>query len=285
MNLLKILLLTLCFQYFIIPSYAENISVDEEKLVSNIRKSLSVPVNWKMQIMDLKPSVFTNLYQARIEIMSEKDQRNVNIFVSSDSRYYIVGHSYDVNVDMDVLRQGMIDMKNAPYKGNPKAPVTIVEFSDLQCGSCKNAHRAIEQEKLVESYGDKVRLVYKNYPLARYHNWALPAAVACMCAYEQKPDAFWKMQEEFFVNQSQITPDNLSEKAMSFAKSTGLNLKSFKECYEKQKTLDRVNADLADGAAIGIESTPTFFVNGRIVTGFPGIANFKLLIDHFLNQK
>lgn len=259
--------------------------IDEEKVLLNIRKSLSVPLHVEMKITNLQASLFQNFYQGTIQFTSKNNQANQNIFISTDSRYFIVGNLYDVNRDMDLVRRNMINLKDVPYQGGTSAPVIIVEYSDLQCSACKVAHDAFQHEKLIENYAGKVKFVYKNFPLDRYHKWAVKAAVASLCASKQNMKAFWEMQDKIFAQQNEITMEKLDDQMLEFAKTVNLDLKSFKDCYEKQMTLDQVNADVAEGNALGVGVTPTFLVNGRVIAGVPDMSQMKLLIDEFLREK
>ena len=263
----------------------EPIVVKEDKILASVRKSISILPSWKTRLLNLKKSPFTGVYEANVEFSADNNVRMLSIFISTDSKFYVVGNLYDSSLDYDALRRRKIHLEGAPSKGDLDAPVTIVEFSDLQCSSCKQAHEAIQKDNLLESYRGQVRFVYKNYPLSGFHPWALQAAVGCMCAYRQNPDAFWKMQNDLYFDQAGVTVDNLKERVMRSAKEGGLNLKKFEECYDQKAALDRVNADLAEGNSLGVNATPTFFVNGRVLPGYPGTPQLKLLIDDFLAQK
>lgn len=256
--------------------------VDQEKLIPNIRKSLSIPLNWEIKIANLEMSPFPNFYRGLVEISLGEHRRLQNIFISTDSRYYLIGNLYDVNTDMDALRMSWIDLKNAPSKGSPNAPVTIVEYIDLQCSACKVAHEFLEKEKLVENYAGKVRMVYKYYIPTKAHQWAEDASIACLCAYQQSQEAFLKMQNSILLQQNEIAKDNLEIKLASAAHSAGLNMKKFKECVQKKATKELLQAQQAEAIGIGVTSTPTFFVNGRAVLGIPDVVQLRKLIDSFL---
>ena len=258
--------------------------IDEEKVIENMKKSLSVPPNAEVKIVDLKPSQFPNFYQGQIEMSFKGSQFRQSIFISTDSRYYFVGTVYDSNLDYDQMRQKMVNLKDEPYKGGEKAKVTIVEYSDLQCGTCKKAHEMFQNEHLIESYQGKVKLVFKGFPL-KSHNWAMQAAIGCQCAYEQNPKAFWKMTDQIFAHQDEINAGNVDVQISSAAQSIGLKMKLFNECYDKKVPLDRINADVAEGNQIGIGSTPSFIINGRLVVGIPEVAQYKEVINYFLSQK
>jgi len=164
---------------------------------------------------------------------------------------------------------------DAPFKGAEDAKVTIVEFSDFQCPFCsKGANLVSELEK---KYGKKVKIVFKNFPLP-FHAQAKIAAEAALCAKDQDAKAFWKLHDVMFQDQSKLDRDNL----ISSAKKIGLKDKVFTECLDGGKFKAKVEADMNEGQAIGVKSTPTFFVNGQLIAGAQPIEVFSEIIDEEL---
>ena len=131
-------------------------------------------------------------------------------------------------------------------------------------------------------YEGKVRLYFKYLPLKSIHPWAESAAIAAECAATQNPDAFWKMYHSLFKAQRDINPDNLKAKVSEFAKGAGLDQAAFATCFDDKATLPRIEADLAEAASVGANSTPTFFINGRRLEGAQPLENFKAIIDEQL---
>jgi protein-disulfide isomerase len=164
---------------------------------------------------------------------------------------------------------------DAPYMGGADAKVTIVEFSDFQCPFC--ARGAALMEELKKKYGNKIKVAFKNFPLP-FHNHAKKAAEAALCAHEQKKSHFWKMHDKMFADQSGLSKDGLIAKAVSI----GLDKKKFTECLESEKFHKAVDADIEEGKKVGVKSTPTFFVNGKMVNGAQPIEVFSELIDEEL---
>ncbi len=276
-------LLLFCVFHPIPVSAEDSVSINQEQLLPNIRKALSIPNEWSMRIVRAGPAPVPGLVQADLEVaLGSANVRSQKIFLSENGRHYIIGNLFDTETDMDQVRFKSIDFSRSPSKGPEKAPVTIVEFSDLQCASCKNAHFALENDKIVESYKGKVRLVYKNFPLMRVHPWAFQGSVGALCAYRQKSQAFWSMINELYAKQAEVNVDNIREKLMASAQALKLNMPAFQTCFDTQATASDVSRDLAEGNALGISSTPTFMVNGRLVVGYPGAASLKRLIDEFL---
>lgn len=250
-------------------------------LLKSIKQSLSVNPDWEIKIAKVQISSFPFLYRAGLEFHHAGEVRLQNIFISTDSRRYIIGSVFATDVDMDEIRQKKLDIKRSPSKGNESAPVVLVEFSDLQCVSCKRIQEDMNKEKLLKTYKKKVLYVKKYLPHVKFHNWALPASVGCLCAWRQNKNAFWKMQEDIYSEQGNITPQNLREKLMNSAKRWGLNLQEFGACFDQKQTLKDVESDIAEAGSLGIRATPSFLVNGRLLRG-PTVPQVKKVIDEFL---
>lgn len=144
-------------------------------------------------------------------------------------------------------------------RGNVDAPVTIVEYSDFQCPFCARFHPTVKQ--ILENYPDKVRWVYKHFPLASIHPEATPAAEASECAAEQ--GKFWEFADGLFDNQSRLSKSFYSD----LAEDLGLNTSQFDECVSSRKYQDLVQANLDEGADVGVRGTPGSFVNGEVIPG------------------
>jgi len=176
-----------------------------------------------------------------------------------------------------------ISLKGEPAKGPGNAKVTIVEYSDFQCPFCARAYNTIEKEVL-RDYGDKVRFYYKHYPL-NFHPWAQPAAVAAECASRQSEQAFWKLYEAFFEKQREINPQNLKEKVDEALKDVKIDKQKFDTCFNNQETLEQVRYEMAEGQSVGINGTPGFIINGRLLSGAQPYQMFKNVIDDELASK
>jgi protein-disulfide isomerase len=159
----------------------------------------------------------------------------------------------------------------APVRGNPDAPVTIVEFSDFHCPFCRRVQPAVSQ--VLAKYGDKVKLVYRDFPLDQLHPQARAAAEASRCAQEQ--GKFWEFHDVLFRNDPDATAPTLNK----LAKEAGLDAAAFETCRASGKYKQPVQASSVEGARLGITGTPTFFVNGRILVGAQPLEEFSKIID------
>jgi protein-disulfide isomerase len=158
-----------------------------------------------------------------------------------------------------------------PSIGPETAPVTIIEFSDYQCPFCGRAEPTVR--KLLERYGDQIRLVYRHYPLDRIHPRARAAAEAAVCAEEQ--DRFWAYHEQLFANQRKLEDADLEQ----YAQNVGLDMDAFNACRERPDVKARVQADAAAAQAAGVSGTPAFFVNGIMLSGARPEEAFAEIID------
>jgi|SRR3989338_703372 len=167
--------------------------------------------------------------------------------------------------------------------GDPKAKVTIVEFSDFQCPFCRTFW-SDTYTKIKSQYIDtgKVKIVYKHFPL-EFHPMALPSALASECAAEQ--GKFWEMHDKIFQEQAKLGTGTVSYTEASLKKwagQIGLNAGQFNACLDSQKYASRVNGDQEYGTKLGVNGTPAFFINGNRLIGAQPFASFQALIEEEL---
>lgn len=169
-----------------------------------------------------------------------------------------------------------IAASNAPSKGPAGAPVEIVEFSDFQCPYCLRAHATVDQ--VLAAYGDRIHFVYRHFPLPSHPN-ARPAAEASACAAEQ--DKFWPYHDRLFAQPSKLSDADLKQHAVEL----GLDAAKFNACVDGRKYKGLVDADMKEADDAGVNATPTFFINGRVVSGALPFESFKRIIDDELSQQ
>ncbi|KKW22284.1 MAG: DsbA oxidoreductase [Parcubacteria group bacterium GW2011_GWA1_51_12] len=167
-----------------------------------------------------------------------------------------------------------------PFLGNPEAPVTVVEFSDFQCPFCGRFYKNVEP-RLLDEYvkTGKVRFVYRDFAfLGDESTWAAEAAE---CADEQ--GKFWEYHNYLFERQNGENQGAFSKVNLkSFAKAVGLEGSKFDQCFDGGKYTAEVEKDLADARALGVNATPTSFINGVKVTGAVPYESFKVSIEEAL---
>jgi len=195
------------------------------------------------------------------------------------TRNYLAGlrGKYKVQSLLEPLRTS-IATAGEPTQGGDAAKVTIVEFSDFQCPVCRRMEPVLK--KVMKNYGDQIRLVYRQFPLANLHPHAEKAAEASLCAFEQKK--FWPMHDTMFSDQSKLAVKDLQRSAAKL----GMDAKQFKQCLDDGKYAGRVSRDIAEGQATGlITGTPTLFVNGRYISGAVPYDRLASVIDDELQRR
>jgi protein-disulfide isomerase len=160
-----------------------------------------------------------------------------------------------------------------PFKGPEDAPVTIVAFSDYQCPFCSRAETTVQQ--VLQKYGDKVRLVVRDFPLS-FHQNAETASMGAACAGEK--GKFWEMHGAMFANQAKLSATDLVDTAGGL----GLDKDEFKACIDSGKYRAKIRKDMEDGQKYGVTGTPTFFINGIMLVGARGPEEFYDVIDREL---
>ena len=158
--------------------------------------------------------------------------------------------------------------------GGEDAPVTMIEFADYECPYCKLAQPTVEQ--VLDTYGDKVRYVYRDFPLP-FHSHARPASLAARCAEEQGKGKYWEYHDALFE-----APDLSTDGLRSLADSVGLDRAKFDDCLASEKYNDAIDKDVSDGSNAGVNGTPAFFINGRFLSGALPFEQLKAVIDEEL---
>ena len=199
--------------------------------------------------------------------------------VSNDGKRIIRGSVYDVAKNPFDADKNKISTDNQPSFGAPDAPVSVVMYSDFQCSYCKEEANVI-RKNLAAAFPTQARVYFKDYPLEPIHPWAKPAAVAGRCVFRQKPAAFWDFHDWIFEHQGEITVENLKDKVAEFGKTKSLEPIQLAACMETKATEAEVNKSQAEGRALGVNSTPTLFVNGRRLVGNMPWPQLKQIIEH-----
>ncbi|GHT72958.1 hypothetical protein AGMMS50262_03170 [Bacteroidia bacterium] len=144
-------------------------------------------------------------------------------------------------------------------QGQPNAVITLIEYADYQCPYCRQAHYIVKD--LQKRLGDRLQVVFRNYPLQQLHPHAVNAAIAAETAAVQQK--FWEMNDMLFDNQRYLDDASL----VKYAKEIGIDIEKFKKDFGSQPTIEKVEEDIESGNKAGVEGTPTFFVNGRFFDG------------------
>jgi protein-disulfide isomerase len=167
-----------------------------------------------------------------------------------------------------------VAMDGAPFKGPATAPVTIVKFEDFHCPFCKRVQPALTE--ILSRYGDKVRLVHRDFPIDRLHPEASKAHEAARCANDQ--EKFWAYHDVLYANAPKGSPEQLK----AYAQEVGLDLAAFEHCLNSGKYQAAVQQDVEGGTRAGVTGTPAFFINGQLISGAQPVDSFVRVIDEEL---
>jgi protein-disulfide isomerase len=220
----------------------------------NVQLTVSVP----------KESEVPGLLETTVDLKDGENSQSAKFYVSKDGKYLVRGEVSDLSKDPLAETRARIEMKDAPVLGDPKAPVTLVEFSDFECPVCRSLHDVLRG--MLPNY-PQVRVVFKDFPLEHLHPWARTAALAGRCAYQQDPKAFWKVYDAIYDQQGIISASNAWSKMADFAADARLNPDAFKACMASPEAGAAVDANRENGQQLEVNSTPTVFVNGRRLVG------------------
>ena len=214
-----------------------------------------------------KQSVVPGLLETTVDLKNGDNSEAAKFYLSSDGKYLVRGEVSDLSKDPLAETRALLEMKDAPFVGDPNAPVTLVEFSDFQCPVCRNLHDTLRG--MLPNY-PQVKVVFKDFPLETLHPWARTAALAGRCAYQQDPKAFWKLYDAIYDHQEVISAANAWAKMTEYAGDAGLNAETFRSCLASPEASAAVDASRANGQQLEVNSTPTVFVNGRRLVGADG---------------
>ena len=218
----------------------------------------------KVKLGPLAPSAASDFYTVPIEVTLNDQTQSGEVYVSKDGKTLLRGEIYDMATDPFSANREKIQIQGSPSKGPANARVTLVEYSDYECPHCRQLYDAL---KTIEPRFPQVRIVHKDFPLTLVHPWAATAALGGQCAFEQSPTAFWKVHDAIFDNQDLISTENVWDMLMDFAKAAGLNGDAFKACMASPEAEKVVAANHDEGVALGVNSTPTVYINGRPLVG------------------
>jgi protein-disulfide isomerase len=210
----------------------------------------------------LKSQLRLSVKQAKTQQLREDYMKRLH----SDSNVAILLSPPRVQVGYDPKR----------LRGNPKAPVMIVEFSDYQCPYCQHVEATLKD--VLAKYGDKVSLAYRDFPLTKIHSQAEIAAVASRCALEQ--GRFWEYHDQLLAA-SKLDKDTLVE----YARNLKLDDKQFDSCLTSEKYKAEIEKDSEEGNKAGVQGTPGFFINGVTLSGAEPQDAFTRIIDDELRRK
>jgi len=241
------------------------------------------------EIKDIKlsvptPSPFAGVFTRTLTVTTSHGPIKTMLFTDQSGQKVIIGEYLDMRSDpWGRINMEKLRLTDRATQGPADAPVTIVEFADFECPFCARAFGQIET--LVNNrYKGKVRLIFKNFPLAM-HPWARPAAIAAECIRRQNPADFWDFAQILYTSQAQINPANLRDRIDAYAKANKLDSAALNQCMMGKSADEVINQDQRDGMIAHVQSTPTFLIDGIPVIGLPEEKSFTFVLDSELKDR
>jgi len=261
------------------PAAADSTNLPSEATVDSFMHQqfgYESDLSWK--ISSIRPSTVQGLAEVTVVLANPQGQQLTRFYVAPDGQHALVGEIIPFGARPFDPAKSILDKGiTGPSRGPKDAPVTIVEFGDLQCPACKAAQPTIEALVAAEP---GARFVFQNFPL-EMHNWAAKGAAYSDCVGRASNDAFWKFVSKTYETQSDITAENADEKLTAIAEGAGVKGAEIAACAAKPETKAHVDASIALGKAVDVTGTPTLFINGRRIGSFDARMSdvYKSLVD------
>ena len=281
-----VLFLAVCFGCSAQPAPSE-LSVRIERQVRSFYK---IPSDVKISMSPMKASEFPSYDSFTITFDSGSKQQQYDFLLSKDGKTLVRMTKLDMTKDPYAEVMKKIDVNGRPTRGNKDAKVVAINYDDFQCPYCSRMHQNLFPGILKE-YGDSVLFIYKDFPLSEIHPWATRAAVDGNCLGAQSTDAYWSFADYIHANQGDINKEKgkdaqfavVDRLASEQGKKNNLDSAKLDACIKAQQD-DKVKASVKEGESLGVEATPTLFVNGEKVDGAVPPEQLRAVLDRALVQ-
>jgi len=239
-------------------------SLDKPKLEAYLRYlELWVPdVNVKIDDPQPMPGV-PGFNTVGVHLSYKQASMDLKYYVSDDGTRVFKGDVYDLTKSPFQTALDTLKTDQQPsYNGSDKSSVNLMVFGDFQCPFCKAEATALRQQ-VPAAFAGKVRVYFMDFPLDSIHPWARPASIAGRCVLRQSSDNFWKYHDWIYDIQGDVTADNFNMKLMEWAGKNGVDSVQLGRCVDSKATEAEVNRTVQMGQSLGVDATPTLYLNGR----------------------
>jgi protein-disulfide isomerase len=254
----------------------------KRKIELQVRSFFNVPPNVNITIGGRSASEVPGYDKLEVTLNLGTRTNKVPFLISKDNKTLVRWEKMDL--DADPMKA--IDVNGRPWRGNKDSKVTIVNYDDFQCPFCARMHQTLFP-KILKDYGDQVKIIYKDFPLTSIHPWAMRAAVDANCLAAQNNDAYWDFADYAHSNQKEISGDRgnseaefskLDQITSDIGKKRGVDPGKLNACM-KQQSETAVRESMLEADHLGVESTPTLFINGEKIAGAYPEEQLRIIID------
>jgi protein-disulfide isomerase len=261
------------------------------KIEHQVRAAYSIPAEIKVTVGPITPSSELPGYDTvNVIIDSGTKEKSYKFLISIDRNTMLRVSKFDLTKDAFAEVMNKIDVMGRPIRGDKSAKVVVVNFDDFECPFCSRMHETLFPE-IFKEYGDRVAFIYKDYPLTELHPWALHAAVDANCLAAQNGDAYWDFADYVHANKAMVdvekTPDGrfaaLDKMTLQQGQKRGLDMSKLQACVKAQNE-DGVRASIKEAEDLGLNATPTVFINGQKIDGVVGVDTMREVLDAALRD-
>jgi len=262
------------------------------KIERHVRAFYNMPTDVKVNVGAIAPSTEWPGYDAVSVTIDGGDgkQKDYKFLLSKDRNTMLRLTKFDLTKDPFAELMSKIDINGRPIRGAKSAKVVLVNFDDFECPYCSRMHQTLFPE-LLKEYGDRVTFVYKDYPLAEIHPWAIHAAVDANCLAAQNPDAYWDFADYIHANKREVdgekTPgarlEALDKMTILQGQKHNEDTAKLQACVKAQDEMP-VRASMKEADDIGVNATPTLFINGQKIDGVVSIGELRAALDSALKD-
>lgn len=243
-----------------------------------------LPAEVTVDVGPRRPSDFAGYDTVTITLKGREREQKVDFLLSQDGKTLAKVTKIDLTKDIYAERMNKINVAGRPVRGNPNAKVTIVNYDDLQCPFCSRMHTTLMTQILPE-YGDRIKIVYKDYPLSM-HPWAKHSANNANCLADQNGSAYWEFADYVHANQKSFgngqdltkSTAELDRIALEVGKKNGVDSTKLQACIKSQPD-KALQASMAEGEALGLSATPTMYINGQKLEGAVDADDVRAVIN------
>lgn len=261
------------------------------KIEHQVRSFYNLPAEVKVIVGNITPNSDVPGYDSiSVKLDGDGKQKDYSFLISKDRNTLLRVTKFDLSKDAYADLMSKIDVKGRPTRGAKDAKVVVINFDDFECPFCSRMHQTLFPE-LLKEYGDRVTFIYKDYPLTEIHPWAVHAAVDAGCLADQNNDAYWDFADYMHANKQEVdragTPnarfDAVDKMALAQGQKHNLDAAKLQACVKAQNE-DGVRASMKEADGLGVNATPTLFINGRKIDGAVPIGEVRAALDSALRD-
>jgi protein-disulfide isomerase len=262
-----------------------------KKIERQVRSYYKIPAEVHLLVGTPTPSSeFPNYDSVVVTVDNGEKKQDLSFVISKDHASMMRLIKFDLSKDPFAETMSKIDTSGRPTRGAKASKVVVVNFDDFECPFCSRMHQTLFPQVLKE-YGDRVTFIYKDYPLAEIHPWATHAAVDANCLAAQNSDAYWDFADYIHSNQREVTnektaaarADALDRLATSQGQKHNLDAAKLQSCLKAQDET-AIKASIKEAEGVGVEATPTMFINGQKIDGAVPISEVRAALDQALKD-